>query len=155
MTYREVQGDLLQMPPNYVVAHNIDAGEVALGAGVALALCQKFPNLRAYCKEYAENNEHKVGLTYRYTNGIHVVYNMYTKPHVYFNAIRGMTPQEYLTNQKNCLMDLRNQMLYHNETQLAIPRIACGLDRCQWHDIEQLLHEVFDETDIEIVVCYL
>jgi hypothetical protein len=66
-----------------------------------------------------------------------------------------MTEKEYLQNQKDCLISLREQMYDHGESQLAIPRIACGLDRCNWKNIYNLLIEVFEETEFEIMVCYL
>jgi hypothetical protein len=52
-------------------------------------------------------------------------------------------------------MSMRDQMLENNEKYLAMPKIACGLDRCKWPDIEKIIIEVFAETDIEILVCVL
>lgn len=147
--------DLLTMPKEYVIAHNIDAHEVALGAGVAKALADKFPDLRKKCQEYANENFNAVGLVYRYTNGEYVVYNMYTKAHVWYNAMNKMTVEEYLENAKTCLNLLKEEMIRNNEKYLAIPKIGCGLDRCRWADMEDLIRLVFEDTDIEITVCML
>lgn len=155
MIYKEEMRNLLEVPAEYVVAHNIDSGEVALGAGVALALCKKHSNLRNACKEYANANSHEVGRTFRFVDGENIVYNMFTKPHVYFNAQNGMTMKEYLKNQEDCLNMLKRHMVFHKETKLAIPKIACGLDRCNWTDIKELLEKVFSDTDFEILVCYI
>lgn len=38
---------------------------------------------------------------------------------------------------------------------LAIPRIASGLDRLQWAKVREIIKEVFDDMDIEILVCRL
>lgn len=155
MFYHEKQINLLEVSDEYVIAHNIDSGETAMGAGVALALCEEHKNLRTSCKDFAIKNNHAVGETFRYVDGNRVIYNMFTKPHVYFNAQHGMTEAEYLQNQKDCLISLREQMCDNNETSLAIPRIACGLDRCQWRNIYRLILEVFEDTDFEIMVCYI
>lgn len=155
MKFEMRQFNLLDMPSEYVIAHNIDSGETAMGAGVALALCNKFNTLRNDCKNFAKENNHEVGKTFRYQHGEYTIYNMYTKPHVYFNAQNGMTMDEYLNNQRNCLNMLKRHMVFHNEKKLAIPKIACGLDKCNWEDIQKLLYEVFENTDFEIVVCFL
>lgn len=38
---------------------------------------------------------------------------------------------------------------------IRIPLIGCGLDKLIWKDVEKLLHEVFDDTDVVFDVCYL
>lgn len=40
-------------------------------------------------------------------------------------------------------------------TQLAIPKIGSGLDRLEWEKVRILIHQVFADTEIEIVVCFL
>ena len=156
MQFKIIQHDLLKMPKEYVMAHNIDSGETAMGAGVALAFCKEFPSLRGHCKLYASEHNHQVGLTCRYVSlDDRVVYNMFTKPHVWKSAARGMTKEEYHTNQRNCLEHLKSQMIENGETKLAMPKIACGLDRCEWEDIEAIIKDVFKDTDFEIVICVL
>ena len=156
MTFKIIQHDLLTMPRDYVIAHNIDSGETAMGAGVALALCKKYMSLRGYCKIYAVEHEHKVGLTCRYISlDDRVIYNMFTKPHVWKSAIRGMTEEEYHTNQRNCLEHLKSQMIENGETKLAMPKIACGIERCKCENIEAIIKDVFKDTDFEIVICVL
>ena len=155
MNMTVVVKDLLTMPTEYVIAHNIDAGEVALGAGVARLLADKFPDLREKCKEYAVENFNSVGLVYRYTNGDQVIYNMYTKAHVWYNAMNKMTMEEYHENARSCLTIVKEEMIKNGETKLAIPKIGCGLDRCRWADMENTIKSVFEDTDIEIVVCMI
>jgi len=46
-------------------------------------------------------------------------------------------------------------MLQNDEKYLAMPKIACGLDRCNWEDIERIIRHVFGETGIEILVCVI
>ena len=153
MIYKEIYGDLMQSPIDYVIAHNIDSGETAMGAGVALVLCRAFPKLRRHCQDFASEHNHEVGHTCRYVadNG-RVVYNMYTKPHVWNSVIRGMTTEQYHSNQRKCLEDLKKQMIENGETKLAMPKIASGLDRCVWSEIRTIIQEVFEDSNIEIVI---
>ena len=155
MVYIETKKDLLTVTSEYVIAHNVDAGETVMGAGVALALCRKFPTLRSACQNFADESGHKVGETYRYVEGNRVVYNMYTKPHVWCNAYKGMTYEEYLANQEKCLIALKKHMIKNNEWFLAIPKVGSGLDRCHWEDIRKIIQKVFDPTEIHILVCYI
>ena len=45
--------------------------------------------------------------------------------------------------------------LKENITKIAMPKIGCGLDQLNWNDVKRLLFETFENTDIEIFVCYL
>lgn len=40
----------------------------------------------------------------------------------------------------------------NNVTQLAIPRIGCGLDGLKWEKVRDQLHEVFGDVGVEIDV---
>ena len=39
--------------------------------------------------------------------------------------------------------------------KVAMPRIGYGLDRQNWSEVKKLIEEVFEDTDIEILVCSL
>ena len=38
-------------------------------------------------------------------------------------------------------------------TKLAMPKIASGLDRLEWTKVYDIICEVFEDMDIEIVIC--
>jgi hypothetical protein len=40
-------------------------------------------------------------------------------------------------------------------TKLAIPYIGCGLDRLNWDEVKDVIEDVFEDTDVEILVCSL
>lgn len=46
-------------------------------------------------------------------------------------------------------------MVQKNKKTLAMPKIGCGLDRCSWKDVEQIIKDVFNDTDIKVIVCVL
>ena len=34
-----------------------------------------------------------------------------------------------------------------------MPIIGCGLDKLQWDKVSKIIKEIFEDTDIEILVC--
>jgi hypothetical protein len=36
-----------------------------------------------------------------------------------------------------------------------MPRISAGLDRLEWSKVYEIICEVFEDTDVEIVICEL
>ena len=37
--------------------------------------------------------------------------------------------------------------------KIAMPVIGCGLDRLEWCKVSEIIKEVFEDTDVEILVC--
>jgi len=75
------------------------------------------------------------------------VFNLVTKPKCYhkprYEAIR------------EALETMRDIMNINATTKLAMPKIGCGLDRCEWDKVYSIISEVFKETDVEILICEL
>ena len=40
-------------------------------------------------------------------------------------------------------------------TKLAMPCIGCGLDKLKWEKVREIIKEIFEDMDIEILICYL
>ena len=38
---------------------------------------------------------------------------------------------------------------------IAMPLIGCGLDGLKWPIVRALIKDIFEDSDIEILVCYL
>ena len=53
------------------------------------------------------------------------------------------------------LVDMKEQCEEKDITKLAMPLISCGLDRLDWNQVSEIIEDVFDETDIEILICTL
>lgn len=53
---------------------------------------------------------------------------------------------------ESALKTMRDHMVKNQVPTLAIPQIGCGLDKLQWNQVVDRLHNVFDDTDIEITV---
>ncbi len=65
----------------------------------------------------------------------------------------GISQERYLENLQQSLEEVRDFMVFHKEKKLAISKIGCGRDRCNWEDVELILRKVFETTNIEICVC--
>ena len=73
------------------------------------------------------------------------VFNLVTKDK-YWNK------PTYSTLQ-GALEDMRNQIQVLQVKKLAMPCIGSGLDRLEWVKVRRMIKEIFNNVDIEIVVC--
>lgn len=129
-----------------------------MGAGVALALVRRFPSMKSEVRDCLKDTPlcQRVGQVVFYvddtTNA--VVANMVTKIH-YWDKSSTMPQGAYLNNLRQCLILVKQVMLERGIKKLAMPKIGCGLDRCSWMEVESIILDVFDGTDIDITVCVL
>ena len=143
MTFREGNGDLFaeKILQSYTLCHCISS-DFALGAGIAKAfagmgvkkqLCEKYPKQwqgRGYCL-FTETNGVKVG-------------NLVTKQRYYHKPT--------LETLRQSLEDFCAQALEMGIQRIAMPKIGCGLDKLDWEDVRTLIREVFNATDMQILV---
>lgn len=152
-----VRQDITKLSGNCVICHCISA-DAAMGAGVALALVRKYPDLKSTVQSVLKTTHlntsvgHVVFYADSYSHTL--IANMVTKQN-YWNKSTTMPSGHYLKNLRECLENVRNVMDGLNEKKLVMPKIGCGLDRCSWNDVLQLIDEVFGNSDIEITVCVL
>lgn len=48
-----------------------------------------------------------------------------------------------------------NEFIDDRVKRLVIPLLGCGHDRLRWEKVSEILKEIFDDVDIEIIVCNL
>ena len=145
MTMIEVQGDLFAVPQGYYLAHCI-SGDYALGAGIAKKFDEVYNMRFKLHKNYAIPNGEKfanVGSALLIDN----VFNLVTKARVFHKPT--------YDTLYDTLFDMKQQCKDLDITKLAIPMIGCGLDKLDWNVVKDIIQEVFDEDDIEILVCKL
>jgi hypothetical protein len=75
------------------------------------------------------------------------VFNLVTKPKCYHKPT--------YESLRESLEAMKNLMSLWAVTKLAIPKIGCGLDRLSWPEVYDIICEVFEGTDVEILVCEL
>lgn len=135
MKYMDVTDVLNKVNNDYYIAHCVSC-DCAMGAGVALAIKNKFPDVRL-----ALQSNPKIGdviLTGK-------IINLFTKQRFYDKP----TMDDFIRTIHN----LHMFCIDNNITHLAMPKIGCGLDRLKWNEVESLLFSVFKLTNISILVC--
>lgn len=148
MVYKEEYRDLFSVPNDYYLAHCISA-DFKLGAGIAVQFNKKyncrdrlfdlFPGL---CTPYWDKLQDRF-------KGICVVtdpvYNLITK--------RNYWDKPTLLTMRNALNWMKEDCEIRGIKKIAMPMIGCGLDRLKWEDVSKIIKEVFEDVDIEILVC--
>ena len=145
MTFNEVQQDLFTVPQGYYLAHCI-SGDYALGAGIAVKFDEVYNMKFKLFRDYAIPEGQKyanVGRALLVDN----VFNLVTKARCFHKP----TYDELY----NTLIDMREQMVDFGITKLAMPLIGCGLDKLEWERVKDVIEDVFEDTDVEILICRL
>ena len=142
MYYHEEQRDLFTVNYHeYTFVHCISA-DFALGKGIALEMQHRFKT-RDAIQSKAKPFSIPVG------NCIYTepVLSMITKG-------RAQSLPTYETMYE-ALFHLRNAVEQLEIDKIAMPLIGCGLDKLKWPIVRALIKDIFDDLDIEILVCYL
>ena len=131
--------DLFTVPQGYYLAHCISA-DFALGAGIAKIFDEVYNMRFKLFREY-DNYEYEGGDALLIDN----VFNLVTKPKCYhkprYEAVR------------ESLEVMKEIMETNATTKLAMPTLGCGLDKLQWSEVFKIIQEVFDDTDVDILIC--
>ena len=148
MKYREIKGNLFDMSKEYSLAHCISL-DCALGAGIAKEFQNRYPNMVNKLRAHISQNRIKT---------IPIVLSYKIGPNRYiFNLV---TKEKYWQKPTYdtlgpTLVQMKNYCIYNNIDKIAMPLIGCGLDRLKWNSVSQMIKDIFNDTDIEIVVCKL
>lgn len=134
----EEKRDLFTVDDTYYLAHCISA-DYALGAGIAAEFQRRF-RLREVLQRVGDHTFPAVYLVGR-------VFNLVTKDR-YFH-------KPTYDSLKSCLEQMKLLCVQNGVKCLAMPRIGCGLDRLRWERVREIICEVYCDTDIELLICYL
>lgn len=133
--------DLFAMPQGYYLAHCISA-DFTLGAGVAKAFDSVY-NMRFKLFRAYDDYEYHGGDALLIDN----VFNLVTKDNRYakptYESIR------------EALEMMKEYLDFLGANKLAMPKIGSGRDRLEWKQVYDIICEVFEDMDIEIVICEL
>lgn len=158
MKLQIIKKDLFNVK-NCYYAHCISR-DYALGAGIAVEFNKRYKmsnTSRLMAKDYPETLKQKC---IRVDN----VFNLVTKDK-YWQKPTYLSLKESLIEMKNCIerkiysnkyyKDIDDRFIDKDIYKLAMPKIGCGLDKLYWDKVESIIKEVFDDLDIEIIICYL
>lgn len=141
MTITTVKRDLFAMPQGYYLAHCISA-DFALGAGIAKTFDTVYNMREKLFKEYPN---------YKYRGGdalpIENVFNLVTKDKYWHKPT--------YDSLREALEMMREYLEFMDVTKLAMPKIAAGLDRLDFDKVYDIICDVFNDMNIEIVICVL
>lgn len=136
MLYREENGNLFDAPQGYCLAHCI-AGDFGMGAGIATQFNEKFDMKNRLINLFGEVHS-------PFCIQVDNVFNLITKDVSYSKPTYDSLLQ--------ALIQMRDTMITNGNKKLAIPQIGCGLDGLKWDIVRAIIKDVFQETDIEIIV---
>ena len=139
MTITIENKDLFTMNQGYYLAHCISA-DFALGAGIAKAFDSVY-NMRFKLFRHYPDYEYHCGDALLIDN----TFNLVTK--------RKCWHKPTYESLREALEMMREQLEFLDATKLAMPWIGCGLDKLQKDQVYDIICEVFEDMDIEIVIC--
>ena len=144
MIYKEEKRDLFTVPEEYYLAHCISA-DFGMGKGIVVEFNKKFNMKTILQNKYPNfvNDYHH----YKWGGMALIegrVINLITKER-YWHKPTYQTMREAL--------NIARLRLPTDCKKIAMPIIGCGLDRLQWDKVSEIIKEVFENTDIEILVC--
>ena len=145
MNFKEETRDLFTVPQGYYLAHCI-SGDYSLGAGIAAQFVDVY-NMR-----YKLHRNYPIPDGEKFANVgeallIDNVFNLVTKDRVYHKPTYDTLIET--------LEDMKEQCENLDINKIAMPRIGCGLDDLSWDTVEEIIKEVFKDTDMEILICTL
>ena len=139
MTITFENKDLFTMPQGYYLAHCISA-DFALGAGIAKEFDSVYKMRFKLFRNY---------LNYEFNGGdallVDNVFNLVTKKKCWHKPT--------YDSLRESLEMMKEQLDFLGATELAMPWIGCGLDKLQKDNVYDIICEVFEDMDIEIVIC--
>lgn len=140
MIYKETYKDLFSVDfKTYTPAHCISS-DCEMGAGIAVPMKKKF-KLGGLAQIDAEMLKHP---TCVYHNG---VYNLITKKR-YYN-------KPTMQSMETALSYMRILVKKHKITHIVMPKIGSGLDRLSWPRVRERIKSIFEDVDVEILVCHI
>lgn len=140
MKYSEEDRDLFLVDEKYHLAHCISA-DAAMGAGIAVPMKRTFGLHQV--RQMAKANDLKVGTCVKDGR----VLNLITKQHYWLKPT-------YETFRQS-IEDMKRIAEEENVKHIAMPLIGAGIDRLNWTKNSEIIKEVFESTDVEILVCRL
>lgn len=147
MKYKVNKMSLFDAPEDYYLAQCISA-DFGMGKGIAVEFNKRFGMKTRLIEKYPQfiikwKNYHYIADCILEDK----VFNLITKANYYHKPT--------YESLRVALVLMRYQAKEKGIKKIAMPKIGCGLDKLRWDKVEQIIKEVFADTDIEILVCYV
>jgi O-acetyl-ADP-ribose deacetylase (regulator of RNase III) len=145
MIYKEETMDLFSVSDDYYLAHCISA-DFGMGKGIVVEFNKRFDmkrKLQSKYPDYVNEWHHNNWCGDCILEGR--VLNLVTKERYFYKPT--------YDSLRSALLVCRLECNYNNIKKIAMPIIGCGLDKLQWDKVSEIIKEVFQDSDIEILVC--
>lgn len=147
MNYREEVRDLFSVTGDYYLAHCISA-DFGMGKGIVVEFNKRFDIKRKLQNKYPNYldvyNRHRIGGDCILEDK---VLNLITKERYFYKPT--------IITMRIALQKMKKICIENNITKVAMPTIGSGLDKLAWSTVSDQIHMIFNDTDIEILVCKL
>lgn len=145
MIYREENMDLFSVSDDYYLAHCISA-DFDMGRGIVVEFNRRFDMKRKLQSQYPNYLSQYI---HKRIGGDCIlegkVFNLITKERYYHKPT--------LITMRLALEKMNKVCSENDIKKIAMPTIGAGLDRLKWDDVAKSIHTIFDDTDVEILVC--
>jgi hypothetical protein len=147
MIYKEEVRDLFSVPEDYYLAHCISA-DFGMGKGIVIEFNKRFDMKNVLMRKYPNYLDNWSWAVPGHVGDCILegrVLNLITKER-YFHK------PTYLS-MRLALEQMRSIIQKNNIKKIAMPIIGCGLDKLEWSKVSQMVKGMFENFDIEILVC--
>lgn len=140
MIYSEDKRDLFTITEDYYLAHCISSDYV-MGAGIAVPFDRKFGLKEQFNQMNSSLLKHPTCIL------LGRVFNLITKEKAWHKPTYDTLTQSLIKMREIC---------YEKAImKVAMPKIGCGIDKLQWIKVSEIIKEIFSDSVIEILICYL
>lgn len=140
MSFTEEYGDLFDSSLEHLPLAHCVAADFGMGAGIAVVFVKNFGN-----KELLRSSGVRPGGFAKLEVRGRLVYYLVTKERSWDKP----TYESLESSVSKMFQDLRDS----NQTQLAIPKIGCGLDGLKWEKVRDILKK--HQGNVNVTVRYL
>jgi hypothetical protein len=145
MIYKEEVRDLFSVPEDYYLVHCISA-DFGMGKGIAV--------------EFNKHFDMKNKLQTKYPDYVNQWHRSKTIGHcIYEGRVFNLVTKERYWHKPTyisitfALKQMRTLCYLNDIKKIAMPIIGCGLDRLEWSKVSKIIQTLFEDRDIEILVC--
>lgn len=150
MVYEERIMDLFDVGDDYHICHCISS-DAKMGKGIAVEINKEFGTKSEIMRKYGKTlmTDFQKDVANGGYGGMCVVCG---------RVINLITKEWYwqkptYSSMRQSLKRMKCECEKLGIDKVAMPRIGCGLDRLDWGKVREIIFEVFDDSDIEILVC--
>lgn len=135
--------DLFTVSEDHYLAHCISS-DFAMSGGIAVPFDRKF-SLKRQFNQIKKKNPSQLNHPTCILLGR--IFNLITKKNVW--------DKPTYDTMTTALKKMKKLCLDKGIKKIAMPKIGCGIDRLEWSKVSEIIKDIFSNTEIEILVCYI